>query len=174
MQNKDNEEFQQANFKEPAVGVVSTTICPQQLQVPKPGTYKMIVPDRKVGQLVLVLGGVVLGRDDESSSLAGAAVDGLHDIDHLLLVSDRPVDLVVIAGRQVHHDVAVAEEEHDGALVIELVHGVEVGNLRDIHEIRHGEVLHIVGHFKQGFIHLHAGGVPIVTKPDNNDLIFFC
>ena len=63
--------------------------------------------------LVAVFGGVVLGRDDETAALAGAAVDGLDDVDHLLLVLDGPVDLVVVARAQINHHVLVAEEEHD-------------------------------------------------------------
>lgn len=73
------------------------------------------------GILVSVLGGVVLGRDDEAAALARAAVHRLDDVDHLLLVLQRPVDLVVVAGAQVDHDVLVAEEEHHGARVVQLV-----------------------------------------------------
>ena len=43
-----------------------------------------------------------------------------------LLVFHGPVDLVVVSGAQVNHHVLVAEEEHDGAGVVELVHLVEV------------------------------------------------
>ncbi len=76
--------------------------------------------------LVTVFGGIVLGRDDKTAALSCAAVDGLDDVDQLLLVLHRPVDLVVVAGAQIDHDVSVAEEEHDGARVVQFVHLVEV------------------------------------------------
>jgi len=50
---------------------------------------------------------------------------------HLLLVVERPGDLVVVSGSKVDHDVLVAEEEHDGARVVQLVHVVEVGHLSE-------------------------------------------
>lgn len=37
---------------------------------------------------------------------------------HLLLVVERPRDLVVVSGAEVDHDVLVAEEKHDGARVV--------------------------------------------------------
>ena len=48
----------------------------------------------------------------------------------LLLVVERPGDLVVVARAQVDHDVLVAEEEHHRAGVVQLVHVVEVRHLR--------------------------------------------
>ena len=78
---------------------------------------------------VSVLCRVVLWRDHETPTLPGAPVDGLHDVHHLLLVLHGPVDLVVVSRAQVDHDVLVAEEEHDGARVVQLVHLVEVGDL---------------------------------------------
>ena len=38
----------------------------------------------------------------------------------------------------------VAEEEHDGAGVVQLVHLVEVRHLRDVHQVDDAEVLHLV------------------------------
>jgi hypothetical protein len=60
-----------------------------------------------------------------------------------LLVLHGPVDLVVVAGAQIDHDVLVAEEEHDGAGIVELVHLVEVRHLGDVHQVDHTEVLHL-------------------------------
>ena len=48
---------------------------------------------------------------------------------HLLLVVEGPRDLVVVTRAEVDHDVLVAEEEHDGAGVVQLVHVVEVRHL---------------------------------------------
>lgn len=36
---------------------------------------------------------------------------------------------VVVASAKIYHHVLIAEEEHDGARVVQLVHDVEVGNL---------------------------------------------
>ena len=41
----------------------------------------------------------------EAAPLPRSAVDRLDDVDHLLLVVDRPVDFVVVARPQVNHDV---------------------------------------------------------------------
>lgn len=56
---------------------------------------------------VSVLGGVVFWRHDQPTALAGPPVHCLDDVDHLLLVLHGPVDLVVVAGAQVDHDVLV-------------------------------------------------------------------
>jgi hypothetical protein len=60
-----------------------------------------------------------------------------------LLVLHGPVDLVVVACAQIDHDVLVAEEEHDGAGIVQLVHLVEVRHLGDVHQVDHTEVLHL-------------------------------
>ena len=82
-----------------------------------------------------------------------------------LRVLEGPVDLVIISGAQIDHDVLVSVEEHDGAGVVEFVHLVEVGHLCDVYEIGRGKVLHTVGYLIHQLIHLHACGVPVVTKP---------
>ena len=46
--------------------------------------------------------------------------------------------VVIIQGEQVF---VRPEEEHDGAGVVELVHLVEVGHLRDVDEVDHNKVL---------------------------------
>lgn len=63
--------------------------------------------------------------DDQPAPLAGSSVDHLHNVDEFLLVRHRPVDLVIVSRAQVNHDVLVAEEEHDRAGVVELVHRIE-------------------------------------------------
>jgi len=62
---------------------------------------------------VAVFGGVIFGSDDETATLPGAAVNGLDDVDELLLVLESPIDLVVVASAEIDHDVLVPEEEHD-------------------------------------------------------------
>ena len=51
-------------------------------------------------------------------------------VTHLLLVVESPGDFVVVTCAEVDHDVLVAEKEHHGAGVVQLVHVVEVGHLR--------------------------------------------
>lgn len=53
---------------------------------------------------------VVLGADDQTAPLLGAAVDGLDDIDQLLLVLQDPVQLVVVSRAEIAHHVLVSEE----------------------------------------------------------------
>lgn len=45
--------------------------------------------------LVPVAGGVVFGADDETATFLRAAVDGLDDVDQLLLVLEDPVEFVL-------------------------------------------------------------------------------
>jgi hypothetical protein len=52
------------------------------------------------------------------------------DVDQLLLVIEAPVDVVVVARAEIHHEVFVAVEEHDSDGVVQLVHLVEVRDLR--------------------------------------------
>lgn len=92
---------------------------------------------------VAILGGVVLGGDNETASFSGAPVDGLHNVHHLLLVLQGPVDLVVVASAQINHDVLVSEEEHHCARVVQLVHLVEVRHLRDVHQVQSSKIFNL-------------------------------
>jgi hypothetical protein len=49
----------------------------------------------------------------EGRTFARSTVDGLDDVDELLLVVERPCDFVVVARAQVDHNVLVSVEEHD-------------------------------------------------------------
>lgn len=99
--------------------------------------------------LIAVPRGVVLRTDDETTAFLGALVDGLTDIDKLLLVLENKVELVVVTGTQVDHHVLVTEKPHDSARVVELVHLVEIGYLVDITEVDDAEVLDLLGDFVQ-------------------------
>ena len=48
--------------------------------------------------LVTIFCWVVFGWDYKTSALPGSAIDGLDDVDGLLFVLHRPVDLVVVTG----------------------------------------------------------------------------
>jgi hypothetical protein len=100
-----------------------------------------------VSSLIAVPRGVVLGTDDQTTTLLGTLVNGLADIDQFLLVLEDKVELVVITGTQVDHHVLVAEEPHDGTRVVELIHLVEIWYLIDIAEVDDAEVLDLFGNF---------------------------
>ena len=51
-----------------------------------------------------------------------------------------PVDLVVVTGSQIDHNVLVSEEEHHRAWVVQLVHLVEVWYLGNINQVKASEV----------------------------------
>lgn len=70
--------------------------------------------------LVSVSCRVILGTDDQTTALLCASVHRLDDIYELLLILENPVELVIVAGAEIAHDVFVAEEEHDCARVVEL------------------------------------------------------
>ena len=82
------------------------------------------------GLLVSVFGGIIFGRDHQTSPLPGPPVYSLHNVHQLLFVLHGPVNLVVVPRAQVDHDVFVPEEEHGGAGVVQLVHLIEIGNLQ--------------------------------------------
>ena len=90
--------------------------------------------------LVAILGGVILGSNHKTTPLPRPTVHGLNDVDELLLVLESPVDLVVVPGAKINHNVLVPEEEHDGGRVVELVHGVEIRDLGDVHQVNHSKV----------------------------------
>lgn len=72
---------------------------------------------------------VILRTDHQASALLSAPEHRLKDVDELLLVVQHPVQFVVVSGAEIAHDVFVAEEEHDCAGVVQLVHCVEIGDL---------------------------------------------
>lgn len=116
-------------------------------------------------------GGVVLGAHDETASLLGSSVNSLKDVDELLLVLQHPLDLVVVTGAQVDHHVLVAEEEHEGAWVVELVHLVKVGHLVDVAQIDDGKVADLVGDLVEDFILAHAVWVPVSAEADDDEAV---
>ena len=84
---------------------------------------------------VAVLCAVVFRRYDQPSPFPRSAINSFDYINHLLLVIECPIDLIVVTGTQVHHNVLVSEEEHHRAGIVQLVHGVEVWNLGDIDQV---------------------------------------
>ncbi len=60
-----------------------------------------------------------LWTDNQTTTLLGTTIDGLDDIDQLLLVLENPVQLIVITSAEIAHHVFIAEEEHEGDGVVE-------------------------------------------------------
>lgn len=118
-------------------------------------------------QSVPVSQGVILRGHNQAFSFAGPAVDDFADIDQVLRLFEDPVDLIIVAGAGVDHDVLVAIEEHQSHLVVELVHGVEIRYFSNIHDIKGDEVAELIGYLHDDFVHNHAGRVPVVTPPDH-------
>jgi len=62
----------------------------------------------------------------------------------------------------------VAIEEHDGQRVEKLVHCVEIWYLGDVNHVESHELAEFVGRLHNNFIHLHAGGIPIVSEANDH------
>jgi len=121
--------------------------------------------------LVSVLGRIVLGGHDQTSALPGAPVDSFNDVNQLLFILHGPVDLVVVTSAQINHDVLVAEKEHARARIVQLVHLIKIRNLANIHKIDYAEVFNLFSDGEEGLVHHHAGRVPVMTEPDQNNTI---
>lgn len=52
---------------------------------------------------------IILGGHHQTSSLSRSSVNGFNNVYHLLLVLYDPVDLIVVTGAQINHDVFVSE-----------------------------------------------------------------
>lgn len=120
---------------------------------------------------IAIFGGVVFGRHHQTPPFPCAPVHRLHDINHLLFIIYRPVDLIVVTCTQINHYVLVPKEVHHRARVVQLVHLVKVRHLRDVDQVHHGVVLDLVADPVERLVHLHAGGVPVVTEADDDDAI---
>lgn len=69
--------------------------------------------------LVSVARGVVLGADDQTTSLLRSSVHRLDNVYQFLFIFEDPVELVIVSGTEIDHHVFVAEEEHDCARVVQ-------------------------------------------------------
>ena len=68
--------------------------------------------------LILILGRIILGRYDETPSLACPPIHHFDNVDKFLFVGQCPIDLVVVTRTQIDHDVFVAIKEHGRASVV--------------------------------------------------------
>lgn len=67
----------------------------------------------------------------------------------------------------------VAEEEHDGTRVVELVHGFEVGDFVEVAQVDGAEVFNSVGDLVEHFVLLHAVRVRVAAEADEDEPVFF-
>ena len=116
--------------------------------------------------------GVVLGTNDQTTTLLGTSIHRLENINELLLILKNPFDLVVVTSTQIDHHVFVSEEEHEGARVVEFVHLVEVGDRVDVAEVDDSKVANLVGDLVENFVLAHAVGVPVTAEADDDETIF--
>jgi hypothetical protein len=127
-----------------------------------------------VGQtLVSISGRVVLRANDQTTTLLRALVDGLNNINQLLLILQDPVQLVVVTSSKIAHHVFVAEEEHDCHRVVELVHLLEVGHFVKIAEVDDGEVFDPLGDSVEDLVLSHTVRVAVSAKADDYEALFF-
>jgi hypothetical protein len=61
------------------------------------------------------------------------------------------------------------QHAHDGHGVVQLVHLIEVGHLRDVDAINHAKVFDGVRDFRESLVHEHADRVGVVAEPDEDD-----
>ena len=122
---------------------------------------------------IFVLRRVVLRRDDKTLSFTRSSVHNLQYVYQLLLVIQSPNHLIIVSSSEVYHDVSISEEEHDCARIIQFVHCVEVGHLRDVNDVEHGKFLDGLRALDEDLIILHACLVGIVTESDAHDSVFF-
>jgi hypothetical protein len=69
--------------------------------------------------------------------------------------------------------VLVAEEEHDGHRIVELVHGLEVRYFVQVAEVDRRELLDFVGDLVQDLVLGHAEWVAVAAEADADEAVFF-
>lgn len=126
-----------------------------------------------VGSLVAVSCGIVFGANNKTASLGCATVHSLDEINHFLLAVDGPVDFVIVACAKIDHNMLVSVEKHNSARIIELVHFVKVGHLSRVDQVHDGKVFDALGHTKECLVHYHTGFIPVMSKAQNHDAVFF-
>lgn len=126
-----------------------------------------------VACLVAVPRRIVFGRYNETPTLLSPFVNGLDNIDQLLLILQHPVHFVVVAGSKITHHVLVPEEEHECHVLVQLVHLVEILDLFEITDVDDSEVLDTVCYAIKDLILAHAVRVPVFTKSYDYETFVF-
>lgn len=124
-------------------------------------------------RLVSVSRGVILGADNQTTTLLGTAIDGFDDVDQFLLVLQNPVELVIVTSTEIAHHMFISKEEHKGNGIVEFVHLLKVRDLVEVADVDDGEVLHAIGDAIEDFILSHAFGIPVTTKANDNEAFLF-
>lgn len=119
-----------------------------------------------------MFGRVVSRANYEAFAFACASVDYLQYVDHFLFVFERPRHFVVVSSAEVDHDMAISEEKHDGARIVQLVHRIKVRYLLDVHHVEDCEVLDHLRALDEDLVHLHAVGLGVASKPYAHDAVF--
>ena len=117
--------------------------------------------------LVPIPSTVVLRRHNQTSTLLRPPIYRLNDINKLLLILQHPVQLVIISRSKITHHVFVTEEEHDSARIVQLVHGLEIGDFVEIAEVDGAKVLYTVD-LVEYLVLRHAVGVRVPAEADQN------
>lgn len=65
------------------------------------------------------------------------------------------------------------EEEHDGARIVEFVHGVEIWDAVDVANIYDSEVLDALSNFVEDLVLAHAIWIVVATKADHDEALVF-
>lgn len=94
----------------------------------------------------------------------------LHGAGHLPVEEHDRARVVqfIHLGSTHHHALA-----HAYGLVQLVTHLVEIRHLRDVYEIYDRKILHLLSHRVQRLVHRHTLAVPVVTKANHNDTVFF-
>ena len=123
--------------------------------------------------LILILGTIILWRNDQTSPFLCASIHSLNNIDHLLLILQSPVNLIIITGPQIDHDMFIPEKEHDCARIVKFIHLVEIGYFVDINKVEDCKILAFVGDAIEHFVLFHPGFVPVASEADYHYSIIF-
>ena len=91
-----------------------------------------------ISHLIQPLRTIILRTNRQPLPFTRGPIRDLNNIHQLLLIRNLKVDLVVIPRPEIDLDVLVAPEKHDGAWVVELVHGVEVGHETGVDDVDYG------------------------------------
>ena len=126
-----------------------------------------------IADSIFVLRRVILWGDDKTLSFTRSSIHNLQYIYQLLLVIQSPNHLIIVSCSEVYHDVSISEEEHDCACIIQFVHCVEVGHLRDVNDVEHCKFLDRFRTLDEDLIVLHTCLVGIVSESDADDSVFF-
>lgn len=125
-------------------------------------------PSPSISPSVPVPSTIILGTNHQTSPLLCPSINRLNNINKLLFVFQHPIQLIIVSRSKITHHVLIAEEEHDGAGIVELVHGLKIGHLVEVAKVDGAEVLHTVGDLVEHFVLRHAVRVGVAAEADQD------